>query len=927
MKRPTIEYLLLVLILLLGAYFRFTGLDWDGSYHLHPDERFLTDTTSLLKPAPDPLTYLRTSQSPMNPYNVGKGFYVYGNFPMTVTRFTAEWVNAICALFPVQPGTAAPPDVTGLTAFGCRYNFAAYDGVHLLGRFLSGLLDLATILFTFLIGRRLYDGRVGLLGALLYALAVLPIQQAHFYTMDSWAAALATITLYAAVRASNDFGGEFQNPKSKIQNRWWILFGFGLGLTVASRVNLAPLALMAGVAAAIGLARRLQGREGLERPVMVVVIQQAMGAVLVAAGVSIVTFRLAQPYAFADSQIARQAAQGSEPGFLTIALQSVVGLNPQWLSNLAEIQRLQSPDASFPPALQWTDRAPILFPLTNIVLYGMGVTAGIAAFAGLAWALWRILRGRPDWTAHALPVAWSALYFLFMGTRWVKSMRYFLPIYPTLLLLAAWAVFKIISHKFPQFPGDSRNSGNSQRQDILARSRGVLRVSAVSSLTVLVVAPSLLWANAFVQTYRQPVTRVAASGWMLDNIRSGATLLYEAGGRPQELQLPLKGYTFEPNGPPVFLTFRLPPAADDPAAPLRVTAVRFNFLSDPDNDADTERLQVSLDAAFGRPEVLTEVEATFDLRQERQEVVVDLPDVELLPNTTHTVLAAAGAGGRFVAGTSVILNEHWDDPLPVRYEGKDPFAAYVVGVEDPVLDVHGQIPITNPDSEEKRLAFLRWLDSADVVVLSSQRAVWSTPRLALTYPMTTRYYQALFSGELGFALAGQFHANYHVGPLYISDTGGRLRWGGPPEVGWPPPGDLAAEEAFSVYDHPPVWIFVKTDAYHPDKVRQVLESVDLNQVVFMNPGQATKAPSGLQLSPEDLAIQRANGSFRSVFEVDGLLSRRPAAGAVVWWAAVIVLGWLTFPISFVVFRGLSDRGYALSRILGLLWVSYFGWLT
>ena len=34
--------LILVIIFLLGAYFRFTGINWDEGRHQHPDERYLT---------------------------------------------------------------------------------------------------------------------------------------------------------------------------------------------------------------------------------------------------------------------------------------------------------------------------------------------------------------------------------------------------------------------------------------------------------------------------------------------------------------------------------------------------------------------------------------------------------------------------------------------------------------------------------------------------------------------------------------------------------------------------------------------------------------------------------------------------------------------------------------------------------------------
>ena len=49
----------MVLVLLVGAIFRFTGLNWDDGHHLHPDERFLTTVASRLSSPDDPLAYLR----------------------------------------------------------------------------------------------------------------------------------------------------------------------------------------------------------------------------------------------------------------------------------------------------------------------------------------------------------------------------------------------------------------------------------------------------------------------------------------------------------------------------------------------------------------------------------------------------------------------------------------------------------------------------------------------------------------------------------------------------------------------------------------------------------------------------------------------------------------------------------------------------
>jgi YYY domain-containing protein len=46
----------------------------------------------------------------------------------------------------------------------------------------------------------------------------------------------------------------------------------------------------------------------------------------------------------------------------------------------------------------------------------------------------------------------------------------------------------------------------------------------------------------------------------------------------------------------------------------------------------------------------------------------------------------------------------------------------------------------------------------------------------------------------------------------------------------------------------------------------------------------------------------------------------------VWWVIMQVLGWLALPTSMRIFRWLPDRGYAFSKALGLLLVSYFLWV-
>ena len=108
---------LLVVVMLIGGYFRFVGLNWDDFTHLHPDERFLTDVASSIGAgairsslpggsveqqaqinrclAQYPETggvgpYFDADCSTLNPHNVGKGLYVYGTLPLFAARALDE---------------------------------------------------------------------------------------------------------------------------------------------------------------------------------------------------------------------------------------------------------------------------------------------------------------------------------------------------------------------------------------------------------------------------------------------------------------------------------------------------------------------------------------------------------------------------------------------------------------------------------------------------------------------------------------------------------------------------------------------------------------------------------------------------------------------------------------------------------------------
>jgi hypothetical protein len=66
-REQWLTLVLLLAIIALGAWLRFTGLDWDNNTHLHPDERFLTLVETAIQ-LPDSIgNYFDTENSQLNP--------------------------------------------------------------------------------------------------------------------------------------------------------------------------------------------------------------------------------------------------------------------------------------------------------------------------------------------------------------------------------------------------------------------------------------------------------------------------------------------------------------------------------------------------------------------------------------------------------------------------------------------------------------------------------------------------------------------------------------------------------------------------------------------------------------------------------------------------------------------------------------------
>src|SRR5262249_40367102 len=200
--------------------------------------------------------YLDSQRNPLNPRNRGRTFYVYGMLPQALTRLTAVMLTPNDLLPQTVPLPGYPDPNTAPTMPNPELNYpkltllrpllnpgrvhlADYFYIHKVGRASSALFDIAAIVLVFLIARRLYGSRVGALAALLYALAALPIQLAHFFTVDSATGFFVLLSIYCAVRIAQAGGGGS-----------YAALGLSIGAAMACRVTLATLGLIGAVAVA-----------------------------------------------------------------------------------------------------------------------------------------------------------------------------------------------------------------------------------------------------------------------------------------------------------------------------------------------------------------------------------------------------------------------------------------------------------------------------------------------------------------------------------------------------------------------------------------------------------------------------------------------------------------------------------------------------
>ncbi len=318
------------------------------------------------------------------------------------------------------------------------------------------LFDLATVVLVFFLARRLFDWRVGLAASFLLALAVLDIQGSHYFAVDTFLTFFVTLTLWFTLDLAEGKGW-----------RSFLGAGLSLGLTISCKVSVFLLVLIVlhrGVDGAAAAAGR-RGRTGPRRGARLWPGWCWPGVAAFA------VFRVAQPYAWAgpnyngwDSipepwrERVRVFQKVPEP------IRAVIMPSPEWIADICRPGRSRPARPTCRGAGSGPSGRGGSIPWRTWCCGGWGCRWRWPR--GPGWRWWRSSWGAPGAAAgqrpggrtgadrrrlrperaagcwSVIPLPWVVLLFVWQGAQFVKSVRYFLPIYPCLALFAGYLVVR-----------------------------------------------------------------------------------------------------------------------------------------------------------------------------------------------------------------------------------------------------------------------------------------------------------------------------------------------------------------------------------------------------------------------------------------------------------------------------------------------------
>lgn len=490
---------------------------------------------------------------------------------------------------------------------------------------------------------------------------------------------------------------------------------------------------------------------------------------------------------------------------------------------------------------QYVGTTPIVYQVEQLARWEFGPVALLLAVAGALLLLWRQRRGIGGGAAVLL--AWLAVYGVVISVPEVKFIRYLAPVVPVLAVLAGLAL--------------------DRAWDVLNR-RFNPRLGM--SFAGLALAGIGLWAAGFSSIYAKENTRLAASAWIYANVPSGSILSneYWDDQLPKDLGVGLNGND------------------------RQYGSVTFDLYSDRVSYRDLAEFGAVLN---GR-EVTAAAGAALsagDYRTAAERLRQAGPAMEALPPEERDGLAFdLEAFGRTLSGPAGGLGG-------ACRGAADALRRDVEAVPDAFSALADQLD--KAGSNEAANYLYGVLQQIDYYVISSNRVLSAMPRSPWRYPVQSRFYDLLASGELGFHLVKEVHRYPGIGPIRFSDDG--------------------ADESFLNYDHPHVWIYQ----------RDQLVDRDTYDTLMLDARMQVVTPARYP-DDEKLMLDEPVGQLPVVDDArwSEAVTGNSFFASLVWILLLVVLQAAAWPWARLVFSRFADGGWVFARLLALLTSGYLVWI-
>jgi len=277
----------------------------------------------------------------------------------------------------------------------------------------------------------------------------------------------------------------------------------------------------------------------------------------------------------------------------------------------------------------------------------------------------------------------------------------------------------------------------------------------------------------------------------------------------------------------------------------------------------------------------------------------------------HTAVNASNWLKINAKNNEIIIQEHWEESLPNL---------------DHIKISNNRLEMYNPDTLSKFDQILNNLNEADYYVIFSNRLYGTIPRLQERYPISTVFYEKLFEESLGYTIIHYEKKSMNLFNInYEEDFFSRIKIKQPElidnyeekflinlNLGW-------ADESFSVYDHPQIIIFKNEKKYSKEKLSEIINLDNLaNDLIaddYIPLSKYKKYEKSLKNKNSNLYTDHFYMKEKSLHQQ-----------ILLWFFVINLLGYLTFPILYRIFRNLPDLGYSLSKFMGLFLFSWIVWI-